>query len=159
MSPTAGLNSELPPELADLNTMLEKYNHLISSQYLMIVNAETPLPENYNPGILVEMSSNPALKMEEQAEMCIRDSYFANSSCRKLVIFPALQNKGAETERIPFPAATKNLVLCQPVPAAIWVGTPDATVKAIVFTIIADLDQAPDINTVAVNLFTDSFRL
>ena len=72
---------------------------------------------------------------------------------------PALQNKGAEAERIPLPAAGQDLLCCEPVARAVTVGAPDAAVQAVVPANVADLDQAADIDGIPVYAVTGTTRL
>ena len=63
----------------------------------------------------------------------------------------ALQNKGAEAERVPLGAAAEDLLGRQAIAGHGGVRAADAAVIAVVFAAVADLDQTADKNTVSVN--------
>ena len=65
-------------------------------------------------------------------------------------ILSALENEGAKSQVIACPAAFHNIFRFQPVAPGVSVSPPDAAVQAVVFTVVCQFDQAPDIDFISI---------
>ena len=63
------VDEEVILEISNLTADIANYEKELASEYLRIVNTSFPLPEDYTPAALVEMTSNPAFKMEPIAAL------------------------------------------------------------------------------------------
>ena len=70
-------------------------------------------------------------------------------------ILAALQDKGAETQIPAFPTAFKDFLLCQAVALGAGIAAADAAVITVVFAVIGKFDQSADINSPAIDPFTN----
>src|SRR5574344_1386211 len=70
--------------------------------------------------------------------------------CCKIVIFPALQNKCAESERVSFIAARTYFFFNKTVALRMFIAPPDAAVVAVVFAAVRKFNKPADINAGAV---------
>ena len=69
---------------------------------------------------------------------------------RKIGVFSALQDKGAESKFIPCRAAEEDLLLCEAVALGTCIAPADAAVIAVIFTVVGELDQPADIDLFSV---------
>ena len=73
-------------------------------------------------------------------------------------ILAALQDKGAESERIALAAAGEDVHQLQPVAGGVPVSVPDAAVVAVVFAVVGKFDESAHIDRVAVSLTAHRIR-
>ncbi len=86
-------------QLEQLQAEVDKYTQIMSSPYLMVVNSEQPLPEDYEKPNLNELSANPSMELDEVAATQI-ERFFADAQAAgyKYVITGAYRTAAAQTE-------------------------------------------------------------
>lgn len=65
-------NTELQAQIDQLTAERQILQSELNSQYLILVDASNPLPEDYVPSGLVEVEANPAMKLETMTELMLR---------------------------------------------------------------------------------------
>jgi LAS superfamily LD-carboxypeptidase LdcB len=86
-------------QLEQLQAEVDKYTQIMASPYLMVVNNENPLPEDYEKPNLNELSANPSMELDEVAATQI-EKFFADAQTAgyKYVITAAYRTATDQTD-------------------------------------------------------------
>ena len=69
----SGVDPETAAKIEALRNEISVYDKILSSNYMLLVNREHPLPEEYTPTSLVDTESNPAVRLETAAAIKIQE--------------------------------------------------------------------------------------
>ena len=72
------VDPEIAAKVNVLKNEIETYDKILSSNYMILVNKDNPLPEDFTQGSLIDTESNPAVKLE--AVTAIKIQEFINAA-------------------------------------------------------------------------------
>ncbi len=68
-----GIDAETQAKINSLKNEIATYDKILSSNYMLLVNKENPLPEDFNQTSLMNTESNPAVKLEAVTAIKIQE--------------------------------------------------------------------------------------
>ena len=146
--------------LSVLNTQLRRMQHAIMRRIGRFLPQKIPLRSR----IEIRLIAFPALLANGQRNRAVR-MVFMNGShqlAHPLIGIPGvlapLQHKGSEAQLIALFAAVQNLLPAQAIPLGILIAPSNATVIAVVFADIGELNEPPEIDLVPINLVAHPSR-
>lgn len=69
----SGINAETAAKIQSLKSEIATYDKILSSNYMLLVNKDNPLPDDFNQISLMATESNPAVKLEAVAAIKIQE--------------------------------------------------------------------------------------